>query len=857
MSQRPGRSAVPPTALVATLALLAPLLAALTLSTPAHAAGSVKLTVAGTPVAGQKTKLTATVKPKAKGRTVVFSVKHGKKWKKLGTAKTKRSGKATLNTKKLKAGKQTLRVVASKHKGQKQQTRTKKITVKKNGTTTVPTDTGNRVGDHHQIIAPERTATGSTFEMTIEVNTKRALTGAQLTLTAPTKGSQITPPDDVRLTNGKATVDLGDIKEDTPTQVTLRWKAPASPTTLSVKARLTASGGVTDTTDAKILVVNDHPDSAPMDRANLKIFTGGIHLPSDPEQLNASCDPVSSGAVPTFKTALTRAKTWVQTQLVPGQGDWTKDPAYDDPEALLEAFAAAHADDRPGAMMAFALRGHELAPDDARHLTNAGLTANMLERPGWAIAFLLAAAGKPVAPGHGMPHDAIRLNNLGNAHALRADWAQAVALTQEALAVDPENPLLHRQLATLLVCAGRKEEALEHLRQAYRDDAHTPDEVESEALELTWPDADRIYDMTPGNAGKLELMRLPVSFETLIGLNGQNGLLGVELAKIKTARDELRNREWVLRPRWMQALMTEQPAVARRQRALVASAGRPDATREVHDAYQAMMEAAGEWRDTCFDTMRTHPWCNVDSAAKDFSCAQHNQLFLFWRARGNAYLDAVLNFHAVAQPVWTGVQGNISDPIAHELAGIAIKNVWLLHMDSLVSGVAEASQRFGTFNRSAVDLPTSEATCTVPTPPDPSDRYTNKDSGEDAAACSDAIKPWGLSVDIKVAKLKVTCEAFSIEATSGKLLQGFAKLEAGFNAEGFTKATTSLGSKLGALGYSFESAIYVEFDSMGQVSDFGWVMGQEFEPSAGPVSLKTFDDKVKISFMNWYEGYLL
>ncbi len=841
MSQHPGHPRTLLATVVASLALIVPLLAALAVSTPANAAGSVKLTVAGKAVAGQKTKLTATVKPKAKGRTVVFSVKNGKKWKKLGKAKTNKLGKAVLSTKKLKAGKQTVRAVAKKHKGQKAKTATTSVRV------VAPRPSNKTDGKASTLIAPERVIAGSTFEVSVEIGAKVAVRNGVLTLTAPATGSQVTPPNDVTLASRKGTVLVGDVPAGAPQIIRLRWKAPSKNGFLEVAASL-AGTGFSDQLHASIEVVPAPVGDAPMDGSNLHKLRAVQDLPADPDDLISTCYRANSEPVPSFAQAVQAANAYVKSQKLSGATDWTKLPGANTAQGLLSMFGAAHFDNRPGAMMAAALRGHQLFPNDSRHLTNAGMAANSLNHPGWAVAFLNKAADLPIVAGSGMPQEAVRLNNLGNAHATLGNFPRAASLLRQALAVDPENPILHDQLADYLACTGRKAEALDHLRTAYRED-DKPDEVQRRNGDETYANADRVLDMTGAKSGNLTLLEIPVTMGKLAGLGGRNGYVKVEEDRLSQEFLRLTMRESQLRQQLNAQQANQHPAEVRRTNDLLRRVGGPDTvvSKEAQDAYQRQSAAASAVRDACFDVGFPHARCNIDMIPQDSTCGQHQLLFALWQERASARRTAILDYYAIVWPAWTGVQGHLKDPVAHELAGVRMEQSLSILASALTTDLRWASEDFNSFNHYAKGL-ARDATCDNMTPPTAAEPTKNSHTGAQAAECTEDAKKWGLQVEVNWFALKATCEAVSLEvSTAPPLIKGFAKVEGAWTG----KSTMTIGVKLDARGYTFESAFYMEGNAQGQVTDFGWVVGQEIE-TPGPVKFKALDDKVKFSFMNIY-----
>ncbi|WP_110204997.1 tetratricopeptide repeat protein [Nocardioides daejeonensis] len=832
-----ARCARLPFVALAALALLLPVLATLSLSTPAHAAASVKLAVSGSPVAGQKTKLTATVKPKAKGRSVVFSVKAGKKWKSLGKSKTNKGGVATLSTTKLKAGTQTIRAVAKKHKGNKERTATKKIKVAAASQTS---------GKAATLGAPSTVGTGSVFEFTVEIS---KIVDGVLTLTAPAKGRQVRRAGDVEVRGGVARVALGDVPASQPRTVTVRWQAPSSATTLQIRADLTGNG-VRDRLSTTVQVVKGSVDHLPALDHSVNIMAGGGDLPQDGEDLIVLCINGPSRPIPSYAEALKQIDAWVETQFLPNTKSlWKNAPELTTSSGAHRVFAQAYLDDRPAAMMAAAIAGRRIAPTDARHLTNAAMTASMINRPDWAVALAQKAAGLPANNSGGVAQEAVRLNNLGHAWSKLGNFAKAEASLRAAIRLQPENPLLHRELGAILSCAGRPAQALDQMHEGYREST-APDEVVVRDS-YTQVDPERAFDMSQAVAGELSLFDVPGNMEKLIGLEGRNGAVGVDEDALNAQNLALHNRRLQLEDQLRERNKTLHPAEVERTQKILGRMNQT-ASKRVLELYQELRDAWSE-QDVCgLPAFSGHPWCNVSDPK--VSCGEHRQIASTWLQKTSALRQAIIAYHEVAWPTWTGLQGNLRDPIAHELAGVRMEQEMNFWAGVITNDLRDAAERFKGFNSYATGL-TPGATCTNPEPLPPNATTVSKVEGEAPPLCSDAMKPWALEAKLLIATMKVSCERVSFElSTPPILLSAFAKVDFDFNPQGWVKSSRLTAGVKGGVdvpgaGFTGEAAFYLEQDTSGKLTDVGFTSGTELE-IGHTIKLAADEAKSKWSFMS-------
>lgn len=719
----------------------------------------------------------------------------------------------------------------------------------------VSADTQRQDGDASSLAAPTRVATGAVFDITIEV---RAGESATLTMHLPEDGALIDAPDETAYDDGILAATVPASGE--PYTGTIRWQAPSIPTVLTVRLEV-AAGDVHDDLQAGIEVVDSAGVTVPIDYANMRGYLSGINLPTNPDDLTAECFAYDPLPIPTLDEAVRDVQEWVASEMPSGPSDWSGEELYTDSEGLKAAFVEAYLAGSVGMMMVLALRGHELDPGDGAHLLNAGTAANLIEEPETALAFLTAASGLPLGASDGMPQQAVLLNNLADAHAMRGDWDDAVLLLQQALEVDPGNLLLERQLAENLVCAGRKGEALDHLRAGYRND-DTADEVVLESAQpaVSHPDADRIVDMTPAQEFGLAATSVPPTWEKLLGATD----------RAKAERDAAAAMENALRSQfsaqWSTLLSDDhaEPAAHRRQTDLVLLVGSPHADSAVMDAADVLRAAADALEAFCAG----EAMClaggapPVRSEADIPTCADHRQTFAQWRERAGAYEAALNAYYRAAWPVWTALQGNLADPQAYDLAGLQLKIALAGYRVQAADAIANGGTGFTSLNGIArefipLDVP---ATCT-----DPAVWEDDEEDGEPGPAprCTDDLKAAGFAFSIKILTIKITCDTISVEmSTETPFLKGFAQWELGLAPGGYVRSSMVVGAKLElgieleegqaatAFGVgSFQSALYIEHDPTKRIKDIGWVVGPETEISFGPSRFKVADDKIKMSIL--------
>ena len=131
-------------------------------------------------------------------------------------------------------------------------------------------------------------------------------------------------------------------------------------------------------------------------------------------------------------------------------------PEYQTAAASEEAAGAAALAEEPGAALAALIRAHELEPDEASHLINAGGVAAAIGRPNEALAFLDEALtlDDSDSPAMGVSRQAASLTSRGYAELQLGRLGPAQTALQAAIAVDPLMTEAQATLAGVRQCQG-------------------------------------------------------------------------------------------------------------------------------------------------------------------------------------------------------------------------------------------------------------------------------------------------------------------------------------------------------------------------------------------------------------------
>lgn len=806
------------------------------------APGTVELGVdGGTATVGQPSRLVARVRPAQAGRTVEFQRQQGAGWAAIGRATTDQAGLAALRTTFAAAGQERLRAVAVAYAGRGAAT-SPTVTVAVRSTPPPPPDDEFPRDGELSLQTPDWVLTGSVFDVRLPITATTAIGTAALVVTPPGAGERVTPPDELTAVAGGLGTTVSGLAAGATRTPALRWRAPLAPGELTVRARLTV-GGVVRELSAKIRVVAE-PSGGEVFTESLEIWREGREAPVDPERVK-DFPPRSLGTrpIPTYADALAAATAYAASRFDESQrAAWEEFLTVQDPEVIDDVLVTAFASNHAVAALAIALRGHELAPNDPVHLSNAAVAANGLDRPEWAIAFGRRAADLPPGPAVGVDQEAVRLTNVAHAWALMGDYGNAEQHLRRALLHAPQNPLVHEELAAVVQFRAGKEAALPHVRRALRK-TDEPDPLEdhpdSAPYRSSRVPASDVFDLSRGLQGGLTLPELPDSLEELSAGDGwmgywdqQEDALSARLlatyAEIGTTIAQLRDED--LHPISRQRIGDVIRHIGSDGDLPVA-----EAYAEYRDAFYAAMSPNG-----CQDVFPDHAYCNYNGT--ETSCGSTRAVFAEWRRRIGRWYAALREYHRVAWPVFTGLQAQLGNPVAFKLAGLQAQADLVQKMYHAATNV----------NSTGFAMPREEG-CDGSDPLDDPQAADLDDADPSACAPDSDISKLAFEVDLLVTKFKASCEKFSLESSLGAygFLEGYAKYEQGWKANG---ATIFVGGKAQIPSVaSFDSVVYLETDGQGGVKDVGLEVGPEVE-LGGSIKLTTYSDKIRMSAMSVFVG---
>lgn len=704
--------------------------------------------------------------------------------------------------------------------------------------------------------APEIVETGDEFDIHFDIATaEQPVSNAVLAVRAPATGEQVTPPDelDVDPITRTAELALGDLPADTTRRVTLRWAAPATPGLLQVEGSLTAAEIESEQVVGSIEVVAGSSGF---------VFGGGLQsthesrdAPGHADQIFAFCfgsGPPSSAAVPSFAVALAEAKEYLAQAIVGDAQAWEEVAAQDNPEVFDDVAAMALSDLRYDAVLAASLRAYELDPADGLWLSNAAAAANLLERPEWAIAFATEAAGQG-GVSVGVRQEAARLVNLGHAWALKLDYAKAIAALEQARQIDSASQVVRAELGAVLACAGDKNAALPHIRRSLRTD-DTGDPIEDVSGEpntrRTRIDTSTLYDLSGGVDQTLTLPYVPASWSELAGRSrfyDGNSYYNREYEDGKQRTLDLILRAAALEQQLSEKRQSWSPARAKLTDDILRRIGTAY-DRELIDARAAYLEVAeGVIRpNDCNGMFAAHPYCGDQS---DNSCSLSQSLFNEWERGIEAQSEALTEFHDVAARHFSGLQALLSDPVAHELAGIRAELEFRTEIDSMVANMWQTADSLAIYNEEYDDRGPDDPPCTDVSTPALDPPVDSERAPAGLCAPGSIVSELNLTLDLGPVTVAINCENWSVEAAREvAFLEAFAKVTGNLGNNG---VTVNVGVRAGVGGASFESGLYYEQDAQGKTVDYGWEGGPSLE-AGNVISVTAFEDKVRISLMSLF-----
>lgn len=788
----------------------------------ADAAARVRLTASdATPAVGQRVALHADVG--ARGRRVVFQKRTGQGWRAIGSDRSDRGGRATVRVRFTRVGPVTVRAV---------------------------TNSGSDRLDLRVVKA--RTVVTASFPPGPWRVGARVSTPVQVTPAKPGRRAWLERRD-----RGAWVKASEEVFTDATGAATVRWTPPEVGTEkvrIRVGGNATHRPGSSDAVEREVLAGG----------GDGFVFGAGYEAtqekrdaPGHANQLGIACIGFQippSVAVPSFATALEQAQAYLAEAMAGRDDDaWQQLDARNDSGLVDQVAAIAAADKRYDAALAASLRGYELDPTDAVHLSNAAAAANLVDHPEWAIAFARKAAEAGPAPSVGVQQEAVRLVNLGHAHALRREWDLAVQTLRQAAAVAPESQAVQAELGAVLACQGDKTAALPHVRRALRtDDATDPIELQNgddETSRRTLIDTSTVYDLSGGVDQSLMLPYVPGTWGELIGRSrfyGGNSYYYDEHEAYSQYHLDLLMRRNALESQLRQRMQSWAPARVRVVDDILRRIG-TSYDREITQAWEDYLEVQEQviGLNNCDGLFSSHPFCGDQS---ENPCGTSQTVFNEWERRIESWGDALSAYHDATAEHFSALQALLKDPIAHELAGISGELQFATQVQSMLANLRLTADQFASYNEGYDDRGEDDPPCvelSVPDQPDPE----VKSERSAATVCSDGspLADLNLNVDLVVLSVSIGCEGWSVEATRGVgWLDAFARVQGDWATNGLV---VNVGLKAGAGGAGVETGFYYQQDGGGKVIDYGWQASVSVQ-AGDVVSMDLLSDTVRVSFMS-------
>ncbi len=797
---------------------------------------------------GSSVTVRATVSPHQSGRRVIMQRYSGGAWRGLAAATTSGTGVAVLHWTAGPVGTASYRVYVP-------------ATTRMSAAASTPVH--RSVADFVAVTAPTHATTGGTVDVSVKVTARAALSGAVLTLHAPDVGSQLTPPNDfsVDASTHLATVDLGDLAAGGTRDLTLSWQAPDASATLTFATRLTAAGGIDEPDQASVAVSPAPAGSFHFDsvmttegQSRTRPYGATSYSRDCSAQVGATTAPdlaTALGQIDSFVAAGTATDAWQALDL-------SAHPENADDVATL-AFAA----NEPTAALAAAVQGYRDTPDDASFLNTAATAANAVLHPEWAIALETQAGTLDTSGSTGISVEAIRLANLGHAHALMGQWATGRDYLLQAVAIEPNGTQLRQELAAIEDCAGDQTAAVTDFGASLRPDGESDDVVQTDPQgnpTYSKVSAGKLWDLSLTTDPDLVMPLLPATPADLVAqkdywdVNANQevyGFWGQEYHRLHDLQNSLWSQETTLRN---QLAAEDLEPVTRQQVNDILGRMNSTADASLSAPYQTLQNAGADawWPNGCGNgEYSTYVFCGYQGT--DADCGVHQTIFDVWKGKLQAWENAYQGYHGQAWQIFSGLQGNLADPTAQQLAVVLAKDHLLQQIESMVQDLWYSANAMPTQDNSANSCwgaPTQAA-------PDPS-----QVGGADPTACtaSSLASRVALVADGKLSddpeapvgvNLKQTCASTSltVSLTALPFLQGFVKVVNNRDGSG---TTLYIGSRATAGGAKFESAFYLSFTSAGRVADLGVDTGPEYNLGSGPVQVTAYSDHLHMSAMSLF-----
>lgn len=507
----------------------------------------------------------------------------------------------------------------------------------------------------------------------------------------------------------------------------------------------------------------------------------------------------------------------------------------------------------PAAALAAFVEGYRDHPTQVYFLNGAAAAANAVGHPEWAIALETEAATLNTSGSTGIPDEAVRLTNLGHAHAMMGDWATAKSLVTKAFALAPHAPQINAELAAVDFCADDAPGASSHYGQSLR----TGKPGEDDAVTSTGSGTNRrtsaakIWDLSRATSPTIELPALPTSPADLVAQadaydEASNqvvlGFWHTEYNRLQAQWSALQTQENSL---WSQFRAESMSPVQRQQINDILYNLYPAA-----DAHLIQLEqdVTGAWDPDVCPAGNDAKFCGGQYYDRD--CGLNQSAFDLWHQDMAAWREKFYAYAGEAEGIFAGMRANLADPVAYQLAGALIADHFVTEAQGFVQDVWYKTQLLSPNDNNGNP-------CWTTPPTDPQPTQVKLDNIDPGVCDPNALKSHvNLAISAGTGfSIKSTCTTVDVEADASvyKFLGGFTS--ASFNKDG-SGVTAVAGVKASGLGATFVSALYITYDRNGEVTDLGWEVGPSFEPGAGPVSLDAGSDVIKISFMSVFESPL-
>jgi hypothetical protein len=431
-------------------------------------------------------------------------------------------------------------------------------------------------------------------------------------------------------------------------------------------------------------------------------------------------------------------------------------------------------------------------------------------------------------------------------------WGDALTAIQQAVSVEPTSAQVQQELANILYCTHDQAGANAAVQASLRTRGDPPDDVVSTSgggPTASRISASKLFDLSGGTTPDLVLPTLPVSLAAIVPLRGFSGqFYDAEYRRLQDRSQDLFDRRNEL---WGQLRSADlSPATLQRTTDILSHLSQlGDAS--LTAPYDAMWASEGNlWRlNDCGGQFPDNPVCGLSGSRHP--CADNQAVFQEWVTRLAAHEQAIRDYYDAAWPVFTGLQADLSDPVAYELAGVIIEQHFLDWIEPVAENLWVTAPSFAVAGDDG-------SSCLGDPGAAPEPELTTI-SGGTPSPCSAGsyLSRMNVVIDLEFGSLKQTCEKTTFEVSTGHelgFLAGFAKMEVPNDGQ---SATFFVGSKASAGGASFESAFYLAVGRDNKVSDFGIDTGPEVEVSNGvPVlslSVTPYSDHVRVSMMTVFQ----